>query len=168
MKETIKLLWAPWRMKYIRGKKVKECVFCQKLNENRDETNYILFRKKNCFVILNVFPYNNGHLMVIPNKHLAEMEEMEKEILNELMSTVKESVGLLKKAFKPEGFNIGINMGKIAGAGIEEHFHIHIIPRWQGDTNFMPAIAQTKVISESLNETYNKLKEVYLLGIKRK
>ena len=101
--------------------------------------------------------------MVIPIKHLAEMEEMDKEILNELMFTVKESVGLLKKTFKPEGFNIGINMGKIAGAGIEEHFHIHIIPRWQGDTNFMPAIAQTKVISESLKETYNKLKETYLL-----
>ncbi len=158
----MKLLWAPWRMKYIRGKKLKKCVFCKKINENQDEANYILFRKKNCFVILNTFPYNNGHLMVIPNEHLAEIEDLEKEVFNELMHTVKESVSLLKKAFSPEGFNIGINMGKIAGAGIEKHFHIHIIPRWQGDTNFMPTIAQTKVISEALRETYNKLKKTYL------
>ncbi len=162
IKETLKRLWAPWRMKYILGEKSKECIFCQKLNENRDEENYILFRKKNCFVILNTFPYNNGHLMIIPNRHLQDFEEMENELLNELMITIKESVSLLKETIKPEGFNIGINMGKIAGAGIGEHFHIHIIPRWPGDTNFMPTIAQTKVISQTLKETYDKLRETYL------
>lgn len=160
----MKLLWAPWRMKYIQAEKSKECIFCQKLEENKDKTNYILFRKKNTFVILNTFPYNNGHLMVIPNRHLQGMEEMKEETLSELMITVKESVNLLKKTLKPDGFNIGINMGSVAGAGIKEHFHIHIIPRWQGDTNFMPTIAQTKVISQSLRETYNNLKNTYLAG----
>jgi ATP adenylyltransferase len=159
----MKQLWTPWRMKYILGMKKNSdlkkqgCIFCEKLKENKDEDNFILYRGKTAFIILNIFPYNNGHLMVAPYKHLGELERLKDEELGELMSLVKKSTGLLKKALNPQGFNIGLNIGRVAGAGIEDHIHIHIVPRWEGDTNFLPLIGETKVIPELLKDTYKKL-----------
>ncbi len=151
------IIWAPWRMKYIVGEKEKNCLFCQVAKEKKDRKNCLLFRGQKCFVLLNTFPYNNGHLMITPYRHLANLEDLNRKELNELMELVSKSVGWLKKALAPEGFNIGMNLGKIAGAGIEDHLHIHVVPRWSGDSNFMPTIAQVKVIPELLKVTYRKL-----------
>ncbi len=152
----MKILWAPWRIKYILGKKDK-CIFCDKLKENRDKENYVLLRGENGFVMLNTFPYNNGHLMVAPYKHVPDLEGLQENELGEMMELVKKSTQILKKALHPEGFNIGINMGKVAGAGVEGHIHIHIVPRWGGDTSFISTVGDTKIIPESLDDTYNKL-----------
>ncbi len=154
------IIWAPWRMKYIMGEKEKNCLFCRVAKEKRDRKNYLLFRGEKCFVILNTFPYNNGHLMIAPYRHLANLEDLNREELSDLMGLVSKSARWLKKALKPEGFNIGMNLGKIAGAGIEGHLHIHVVPRWSGDSNFMPTIAQVKVIPELLKDTYKKLRKV--------
>lgn len=152
----MKILWAPWRIKYILGKKEK-CIFCDKVKNDKDKENYVLLRGKNAFVILNTFPYNNGHLMVAPYKHVPDLESLEENELGELMGLVKKSTQILKKALNPEGFNIGINMGKVAGAGVEEHIHIHIVPRWGGDTSFISTVGDTKIIPESLDDTFKKL-----------
>lgn len=152
----MKILWAPWRIKYILGKK-EGCIFCDKVKENKDKENYVLLRGKNAFVMLNTFPYNNGHLIVAPYKHVPDLEGLEKDELSELMELVKTCTQILKKALKPEGFNVGINLGKVAGAGVEGHIHIHIVPRWGGDTSFISAVGNTKIIPESLDDTYNKL-----------
>ncbi|MFB0526644.1 MAG: HIT domain-containing protein [bacterium] len=152
----MKILWAPWRIKYILGKR-ESCVFCDKVKENKDKENYVLLRGKNGFVMLNTFPYNNGHLMVAPYKHVPDLEGLEKDVLGELMGLVKTSTQILKKALKPEGFNIGINLGKVAGAGVEGHVHIHIVPRWGADTSFISTVGDTKIIPESLDDTYKKL-----------
>lgn len=142
------------------GEKEKNCLFCRVAKEKKDRKNYLLFRGQKCFVILNTFPYNSGHLMIAPCRHLANLGDLNREELNELMGLMSKSVGWLKKALKPEGFNIGMNLGKIAGAGIEDHLHIHIVPRWSGDSNFMPTVAQVKVIPELLKDTYKKLRKV--------
>ena len=152
----MKILWAPWRIKYILGKK-EGCIFCDKVKENKDRENYVLLRGKNGFVMLNTFPYNNGHLMVAPYKHVPDLEGLEKDVLAELMGLVKTCTQILKKALKPEGFNIGINLGKVAGAGVEGHVHIHIVPRWGADTSFISTVGDTKIIPESLDDTYKKL-----------
>jgi len=152
----MKILWAPWRIKYILGKKEK-CIFCDKVKNNNDRENYVLLRGKNGFVMLNTFPYNNGHLMVAPYRHVPDFEGLEENELGELMGLVKKSTQILKKALKPEGFNIGINMGKVAGAGVEGHIHIHIVPRWEGDSSFISTVGDTKIIPESLDDTYKKL-----------
>lgn len=155
----MKQIWAPWRMKYIlNSNKIKGCIFCKKIKEKKDKKNYILYRGKSCFIIMNLFPYNSGHLMIAPYKHTAKFEDLEDEELLEFMHLIKKSLKILKKTLSPEGFNLGINLGKIAGAGIDEHLHLHIVPRWSGDTNFMPVISSTKIISEQLDETYKKLK----------
>ena len=154
-------LWAPWRMKYIEGidtKNTGRCIFCEKPEENNDKKNYIIFRGKKCFVILNIFPYNNGHLLVIPYKHTSEINDIDSETILEVMETVTIAIEAIKKTMRPDGFNIGMNLGRSAGAGVAEHLHIHIVPRWNGDTNYMPVIGGTKVISESLEDTYKKLK----------
>jgi ATP adenylyltransferase len=152
----MKILWAPWRIKYILGKK-EGCIFCDKVKENKDKENYVLLRGKNGFVMLNTFPYNNGHLMVAPYKHVPDLEGLEENELGELMGLVKTCTQILKKALKPEGFNIGINLGKVAGAGVEGHIHIHIVPRWGADTSFISTVGDTKIIPESLDDTYKKL-----------
>jgi len=152
----MKILWAPWRIKYILGKKEK-CIFCDKVKNNNDRENYLLLRGKNGFVMLNTFPYNNGHLMVAPYKHVPDFAGLEENELGELMGLVKKSTQILKKALKPEGFNIGINVGKVAGAGVEGHIHIHIVPRWEGDSSFISTVGDTKIIPESLDDTYKKL-----------
>lgn len=152
----MKQLWAPWRMSYIVSKKPKECFFCKASKERRDMENYVLYRGKKCFIMLNAFPYNNGHLMIAPYNHIEDIEKISNEEIVEIMNLLKLSIRLLNRTFKPHGFNIGFNLGKIAGAG-ERHIHMHVVPRWMGDTNFMPIIANTKVISDSLKHTYQEL-----------
>jgi len=156
----MKKIWSSWRVEYIRSEKAKGCIFCQKPEENKDEQNYILFRGKTSFVLLNKYPYNPGHLMIAPFRHLATLDELTDEELFEHFDSVRRSVRALKEAYKPEGFNIGINLGRVAGAGVEGHVHTHVVPRWNGDTNFMPVLADAKVLSEALASTYAQLKEI--------
>jgi ATP adenylyltransferase len=157
----MELLWAPWRMAYIKGldkeKKNPGCVFCNKSTAGNDRENLVVHCGSLCFVILNLFPYNNGHLMVIPLRHVADMCALTKEESAELWDCTCLSKHVLREAFHPEGFNIGINQGRSAGAGIDSHMHIHIVPRWNGDTNFMPVVGETKVLSQSLTETWKTL-----------
>ncbi len=152
-------IWAPWRMEYISMEKPEGCLFCQKVKENRDVSNYIIYRGERNFVILNLYPYNPGHLMVAPFRHVASLEGLTKEELSEHFEVVIKSTKAIAEALNPSGFNIGINMGKVAGAGVVDHIHTHIVPRWTGDTNFMPVISNTKVIPQALDSTYQKLKE---------
>lgn len=151
-------LWAPWRIQYVTRPKESGCILCQKSKENKDETNFILHRSQNNFIILNAFPYNPGHLMIAPYRHVANLQDLTDDELTEHFNLVKKSLALLKEILNPDGFNIGLNIGKVAGAGIEEHLHTHIVPRWQGDVNFMPVLSNTRVISEELAATYKKLK----------
>jgi len=163
----MKKLWSSWRTEYIRGERTKGCIFCQKLQENKDIENYVLFRGKMNFVMLNKYPYNPGHLMVAPFRHLATLDELTDEELFEHFDSVRSSVRALKEVYKPEGFNIGINLGQVAGAGVEGHVHTHIVPRWNGDTNFMPVLADTKVLSEGLASTYVQLKEIVARNMRK-
>jgi ATP adenylyltransferase len=156
----MKKLWAPWRIDYILSEKPPGCIFCDKPAESWDEDNYILYRGKYNFIILNAFPYNNGHMMVIPYRHTATLSGWGAEEQQEMMELADLCVELLGKAMHPDGFNLGINMGLVGGAGVADHIHMHIVPRWNGDTNFMPVISDTRVISEALQATYKKLKEV--------
>jgi ATP adenylyltransferase len=133
------------------------CIFCVKPKEKRDRENYILFRGEHSFVMLNIYPYNNGHLLVSPYLHAGELSRLSRPVLADLMETVKKSAAVLEAAVFPDGFNIGLNLGKTAGAGIENHLHVHIVPRWAGDTNYMPVLAETRVIPEHLNATYDGL-----------
>ncbi|MBO8152332.1 MAG: HIT domain-containing protein [Candidatus Marinimicrobia bacterium] len=157
----MKKLWAPWRIDYILGPKEEGCFFCKYLADNKDEEHLILYRGKKAFVIMNYYPYNNGHLMVVPNEHRGDITELDPDTLTEMMKMVQVSVEIIRKEMKAEGFNIGINQGKVAGAGVDDHVHIHIVPRWTGDTNFMPVTGYTKVISEGLKETWKKLKKQF-------
>ncbi len=151
-------LWAPWRMEYIEAvEKPEGCIFCVFPAENNDKKNHIIYRGKHSFIILNAFPYNPGHLMVAPYMHTADMYDLDDEALLEINHLVRYSLKLLKELSAPDGFNLGVNLGKTAGAGIPNHIHWHIVPRWNGDTNFMPVIAEKRVVPESLNTTYNKL-----------
>jgi len=152
-------LWAPWRREYILGtRKTKGCIFCQKAKENKDEKNYVLFRGKDCLVMLNLFPYNNGHLMVAPYRHVKSVENLTEGEAKEMMKILCQMASLLKEVLHPEGFNVGMNLGKVAGAGVVDHVHLHIVPRWKGDSHFMSVLSDTRVISEALKETYNQLK----------
>ncbi len=151
-------IWAPWRIEYIQMEKPKGCILCEKPEQNQDTPNYILYRGDQNFVIMNSYPYNPGHLMTAPYRHLAGLEELTEAELHEHFEIVSRSVKILREAFGPTGFNIGINLGAVAGAGIADHFHTHIVPRWQGDTNFMPVLANIRVVPEALAETYEKLK----------
>jgi ATP adenylyltransferase len=155
----MKRLWAPWRIEYILGEKEGKCIFCEKPQQEKDEDNYILFRGKRCLVMLNAYPYNNGHLMIAPYRHIDSVESLEDDEAKEIMEILSRMITLLKKVLRPEGFNVGMNLGSVAGAGIVDHLHLHVVPRWKGDTNFMPLISNTKIISESLHKTYQKLKE---------
>jgi ATP adenylyltransferase len=150
-------LWAPWRSKFISSKKEKGCIFCKRLKENKDRKNLILFRGEKSFVIMNRFPYNPGHLMVCTNRHTGKLENLNESELKDLMKTTQLAIKTLKSALKPQGLNLGLNLGKVSGAGVASHLHIHIVPRWNGDTNFMPVVGATRVISEALGDTYKKL-----------
>lgn len=153
-------LWAPWRIGYILSDKTKGgCVFCKAFEEHEDEANFLLHRSTHCFAIMNIYPYNPGHIMIVPNRHINNISLLSKEESIDLFDTLKQFCSYIESAFKPAGLNIGMNIGQAAGAGIEDHIHIHIVPRWIGDVNFMSVISDTKVISEGLNQTYKKLKE---------
>lgn len=158
-----KNLWAPWRMEYISTatSSHKKCVFCKIFTDKNEESNFVVYRSNHCFIVMNIFPYNNGHLLIVTNRHIGSFEHLKDDELYDLIKTSQESTKILKKVLNPHGFNIGMNLGRVAGAGIEKHLHIHIVPRWDGDTNFMPVCSGTKVISQGLRETYNLLKNAY-------
>jgi ATP adenylyltransferase len=158
----MKRIWAPWRMKYLIGEKTTGCIFCTEIAQNRDRENYILHRGRHGFIMLNLYPYSNGHLMIAPYQHVPSLEDLNEAALTDLMHLINLSLRILRKALQPRGFNIGINIGRAAGAGIDEHVHIHIVPRWEGDTNFMPIIAETRVIPELLDQTYDKLRALLI------
>jgi ATP adenylyltransferase len=151
-------LWAPWRVQYIRQKNPTGCIFCDKPEENNDTENLILYRGKNNFVIMNCFPYNPGHLMVVPYRHLGKLEDLSADERNDHYEIVSRVVGILRQVTGTEYFNLGMNLGRVAGAGIADHIHTHIVPRWNGDNNFMPVIAETRIISESIEDIYSRLK----------
>jgi len=154
-------LWAPWRKEFILGKKEKGCIFCKRHKGKKDKENLILFRGKLSFVIMNKYPYNTGHLMVAPYRHVGKLEKMKQEELLDLASLTQKCVAVLKKTMKPQGFNLGMNLEKVSGAGVADHLHVHIVPRWTGDTNFMPVLGNTKLISLALKDTYEQLKEEF-------
>ncbi len=145
-------------MEYIQMKKTDGCILCETPGQDSDTANYILYRGDKNFVILNSYPYNPGHLMIVPYQHIASLEEMADEERHEHFDIVSRSIEVLRQVLSPDGFNLGINIGKVAGAGIEDHIHTHIVPRWQGDTNFMSVISDVRVVPEALAETYQKLK----------
>lgn len=158
----MKHLWAPWRMAYIRAFKKDGCVFCQAMKQTADgEDNLIVVRGEHAFVILNRFPYTSGHLMILPYLHVPRLEDLDPETRAEMMELVTRGTQVLQQVYNPQGFNIGINMGEAAGAGIEEHIHLHIVPRWSGDTNFMSSVGETRVVPEPLDETYRRVKAAW-------
>ncbi len=152
-------LWAPWRLEYIKSAQEdsQECIFCQKPAQTEDKKNLIVHRADLCFVMLNKYPYINGHVMVVPYQHEADLSKFPDEVLLDMQHLLQFSVQVLKNTMKPHGINIGINIGRSAGAGIVDHLHYHIVPRWTGDTNFMPILAGTKVVSEGLEDSWETL-----------
>jgi ATP adenylyltransferase len=154
----MEFIWAPWRIQYIQMEKPEGCILCEKPKEDTDAENYLLYRGGKNFIILNSYPYNPGHLMVAPYRHVSSPEELDDEERREHFNLVTRCLTVLKKELNPAGFNVGMNLGKIAGAGIEDHIHSHIIPRWQGDTNFVTVVSDIRVIPEALTDTYLKLK----------
>jgi len=154
-------LWAPWRMAFITPKVPPPpgCIFCTQPAAERDDEYHIIYRGEYCFMMLNLYPYSNGHLMIAPYQHIGALEEFDPATLNELMAQAQLALKALRHAMKPDGFNMGINQGKVAGAGFAEHIHFHIVPRWHGDTNFMPVLADVKVMPEHLDNIYHQLKE---------
>ncbi|MBR5346081.1 MAG: HIT domain-containing protein [Deltaproteobacteria bacterium] len=159
----MKQLWAPWRMAYIGGETPREegCVFCVGEQTGRDRERMILKRGRHCFVIMNKYPYSNGHLLIIPYRHTADPEELTSEERLELFDLMVEARAVLKKTMHPDGFNVGINLGRCGGAGVAEHMHIHIVPRWEGDTNFMPVFADVRVIPQHIEATCELLREAF-------
>lgn len=158
-------LWAPWRMAYINAasnggdSKDGDCIFCTKPAETSDEQNLLLWRGQHCFVLMNLFPYNNGHLMIAPYAHLATIAELDAATLTDIMLTAQRCLAALDGALHPHGYNMGINQGIVAGAGIADHVHFHIVPRWNGDTNFMPVLADVKVMPDFLHNTFRQIRE---------
>lgn len=159
-------LWSPWRYDYIKSGNSADqsagCVFCAILKTpERDESNFVLHRASHNFVVLNIYPYISGHLLIVPFDHVADLDRASKETTDELMDLTKRCQTALRDVYQPGGFNIGMNLGRPAGAGIADHLHIHIMPRWAGDTNFMTTIGETRVIPEDLSTTYGKLKPLF-------
>jgi ATP adenylyltransferase len=153
-------IWAPWRLEYVKGA-AKEaadgCIFCTAPAEDDDRGNLIVHRGERCFVILNKFPYTNGHLMVAPYAHLATLPELDADTVTELMTLAQRAMVVLNDVYGPTGYNAGLNQGRIAGAGIDTHIHLHVVPRWAGDTNYMPVLADTRVMPQSLEDSYDSL-----------
>ena len=154
----MKTMWAPWRMEYILGEKGEGCIFCRALS---DQDNLTLYKGKETMVVMNKYPYINGHLLVAPTRHLSLLEQLSKKEMGDLLETVEKSVGILKNVMNPDGFNVGLNLGKVAGAGVEEHLHFHIVPRWFGDTNALTVFADVRVIPEHLQATCKNLKPYF-------
>lgn len=161
-------LWTPWRYEYIKGAAEQKlsadepCVLCSiRDNASDDERNFVLHRARLNFVILNLYPYTNGHLMVVPYEHAADLDAVAKETTDEMMDLAKRAQGALRTAYRPHGFNLGMNLGQSAGAGIAGHIHLHALPRWTGDANFMTAVGETRVLPEDLPTTYRRLKALF-------
>jgi ATP adenylyltransferase len=155
-------LWAPWRLDYIKSDKTGECIFCTQPALGNDQEALIPHRGERCFVILNAYPYNNGHLMVAPYAHGGNLEDVDDETSLELVSLIKRCMRALAGAYRPEGYNVGLNQGRIAGAGMADHVHFHVVPRWGGDTNFMPVISDTRVLPQSLADSQKAVREAFL------
>jgi ATP adenylyltransferase len=154
-------IWAPWRLDFIRGEKPEACIFCRALESDDDAANYVLHRGEHAFVMLNAFPYNSGHLMVAPVAHVPSIEELGDEALLELMTLTQRALAALREVYSPEGFNLGLNQGKVAGAGIEDHMHLHVVPRWAADTNFMPVVGSTRVLPQTLSDSHAELSRAF-------
>ncbi len=154
----MKQLWAPWRIDYIKGEKPAGCIFCENPRKKKDRQTLILARGEHAFVMMNLYPYNNGHLLVSPYQHAATLEDLPDPVLADLMRMMKKALTAMRKVYQPEGINGGLNLGKAAGAGIEDHLHFHLVPRWVGDTNFMTVFSEIRVIPEDLMESYRQLK----------
>ena len=151
-------MWAPWRMEYILSEKTEVCVFCDGFANNDDLT---LLKGDDTMVMMNKYPYINGHLLVAPVRHISCLDQLSKAEMGELLASVDRSIRILKEVMKPDGFNVGLNLGKVAGAGVEEHLHFHIVPRWFGDTNALTVFADVRVIPEHIKATYNNLKPYF-------
>ena len=157
-------IWAPWRLEYVKdaSKDSHEgCIFCTAPAEDDDRGNLIVHRGERCYVILNKFPYTNGHLMVAPFEHIATLQELDAETVAEIMDLAQTAMSRLEDIYSPHGYNVGFNQGRVAGAGVEHHIHMHVVPRWGGDTNFMPVIADTKVMPQTLEQSYEALKGAF-------
>ena len=159
----MKKLWAPWRFEYLAGvdDSDQECIFCTRPKESNDKKNLIVYRSEFSFIILNKYPYNSGHLMIVPYEHKSDLASFSDDILLDMQHSLQKAITVIKNVMHPHGMNIGINIGRAAGAGIDQHLHYHMVPRWNGDTNFMPVITETKVVSESLEKTWKKLKKEF-------
>jgi ATP adenylyltransferase len=162
----MKRLWTPWRIAYLKAPKGAEtggCIFCDKIraDPSKDRENLLLLRGKRAFVTLNLYPYANGHMMVAPYEHCGELESLDGETLKEMMLLLGKGIRALRQASNPQGFNVGANLGRAAGAGVDDHVHFHIVPRWNGDTNFMPVLADTRMIPELLPQTYENLSAAF-------
>lgn len=156
----MKRLWAPWRMKFVESK-TTGCVFCKVLKDPDDAANMVISRGKGCFVILNHFPYTSGHLLVVANEHLPSLEDLGTETRAEMMELASHAMSVLRGVYHPEAFNVGANIGEAAGAGIAGHVHLHVVPRWTGDANFMLTLAETKVMPEALEDTWRRIREAW-------
>jgi ATP adenylyltransferase len=157
----VERLWRPWRIKYIRDiESIRDegCIFCTKPESSDDRQSLILYRGEKAYIMMNLFPYNTGHVMVSPYRHLGEFEDLDDEERKELMDLATLAVKAIKRAMEPQAFNLGMNLGKVAGAGFHEHLHMHVVPRWLGDTNFMPVVAKAKVLPESIEEKSDRLR----------
>ena len=162
-------LWAPWRLKYITqvDNNKKGCVFCNINKDKKDKKNFVFARSKYCYAVLNIFPYNNGHVLVLPCKDVNDLSKMRKEELSDLMDLLNYTKSLVDEVLNPHGYNIGMNLGRISGAGVPGHVHFHVVPRWRGDMNFMSVVSDTKVISQSLKELYAQLSSAHKKRIKK-
>jgi ATP adenylyltransferase len=157
-------IWAPWRLPYVKdASKDKEegCIFCTKPAENDDQRNFVVHRGPLCFVILNTFPYTNGHLMVAPYEHTPALQELDADTVAEMMALSQAAMRRLEEVYAPHGYNVGFNQGRIAGAGFESHIHMHVVPRWGGDTNFMPVLADTRVMAQTPQQSYDTLRGAF-------
>ena len=151
-------IWAPWRLRYVsNARQQDDCVFCVKPDEGDDREALIVHRGERCYVILNLYPYTSGHLMVAPFEHVGRLQDIEAEVTAEMMDLAQQAIRKMEEVYSPEGFNLGVNQGRVAGAGVEGHIHLHVVPRWAGDNNYMPVIADTRVMPQSLEESYDAL-----------
>ena len=154
-------IWAPWRLKYVKDASKDapdECIFCSKPAADDDHASLIVHRGERCFVLLNLYPYTNGHLMIAPFDHVGGIQELNADTTAELMRLAQRGISILADTYEPHGFNVGFNQGRVAGAGVEHHIHMHVVPRWGGDTNFMPVLADTRVMPQTLEQTYEALR----------
>ena len=153
-------IWAPWRLEYVKDASkdsADQCIFCAKAQDDDDRASLIVHRGERCFVILNLYPYTNGHLMVAPYEHRATIQELDTETVDEMMRLTQQAIRILEGQYSPHGYNVGFNQGRVAGAGVEHHIHMHVVPRWGGDTNFMPVLADTRVMPQTLEQSYDAL-----------